>query len=219
MEKKESKTTYDGMISDELLHEYIKRIYAGIPYGIKANLGGETQLAVTLFGVSIKENERKREYLRYENDYNLSIADAFGIVYGGVDNSREFGKVICSTNDFVYPLITYHRNVATDEWTNDVVKPYLRPLSSITDSELYDAAAIMLGGVPYKKADGSWYTISHDPFLGEIEQDLDFDYFSKGYYGIKNVDFLNKHHFDYSGLIEKGLAIEAEEGMYNFEKF
>jgi len=102
-------------------------------------------------------------------------------------------------------------------WINraEDVRPYLRPLSSITDSELYDAAAIMLGGVPYKKADGSWYTISHDPFFGEIEQDLDFDYFSKGYYGIKNVDFLNKHHFDYRGLIEKGLALEAPDGMYN----
>ena len=28
------------------------------------------------------------------------------------------------------------------------------------------------------------------------------------------VDFYNKHHFDYRGLIEKGLALEAPEGMY-----
>lgn len=28
-------------------------------------------------------------------------------------------------------------------------------------------------------------------------------------------DWLNKHHFDYRGLIEKGLALEASEGMYN----
>ena len=28
------------------------------------------------------------------------------------------------------------------------------------------------------------------------------------------VDWLNSHHFDYRGLIEKGLAIEAPEGMY-----
>ena len=31
------------------------------------------------------------------------------------------------------------------------------------------------------------------------------------------TDWLNKHMFDYRGLIEKGLAIEAPEGMYNFE--
>ena len=28
------------------------------------------------------------------------------------------------------------------------------------------------------------------------------------------IDFYNKHHFDYRGLIEQGLALEAPEGMY-----
>lgn len=28
------------------------------------------------------------------------------------------------------------------------------------------------------------------------------------------TDWLNAHHFDYRGLIEKGLALEAPEGMY-----
>jgi hypothetical protein len=28
------------------------------------------------------------------------------------------------------------------------------------------------------------------------------------------IDWLNAHHFDYRGLIEKGLALEAPKGMY-----
>ena len=32
------------------------------------------------------------------------------------------------------------------------------------------------------------------------------------------IDWLNAHHFDYNGLIEKGLALEAPEGMYNQNK-
>lgn len=28
------------------------------------------------------------------------------------------------------------------------------------------------------------------------------------------IDWLNTHHFDYRGLIKKGLALEAPEGMY-----
>ena len=28
------------------------------------------------------------------------------------------------------------------------------------------------------------------------------------------VDFFNAHHFDYHGLIEKGIALEASENMY-----
>ena len=31
------------------------------------------------------------------------------------------------------------------------------------------------------------------------------------------VDWMNKHHFDYHGLIEKGLALESPEGMYKTE--
>ncbi len=31
-------------------------------------------------------------------------------------------------------------------------------------------------------------------------------------------DWLNEHHFDYRGLIEKGLALEAPEGMYEETK-
>ena len=31
------------------------------------------------------------------------------------------------------------------------------------------------------------------------------------------IDWLNEHHFDYRDLIEKGLALEAPEGMYKTE--
>ena len=31
------------------------------------------------------------------------------------------------------------------------------------------------------------------------------------------MDWLNSHHLDYNRLIEKGLALEAPEGMYNIE--
>ena len=30
-------------------------------------------------------------------------------------------------------------------------------------------------------------------------------------------DWLKVHHFDYRGLIEKGLALEAPEGMYKID--
>ena len=32
---------------------------------------------------------------------------------------------------------------------------------------------------------------------------------------IQRIDFYISHHFDYRGLIEMGLALEAPEGMYN----
>lgn len=81
-------------------------------------------------------------------------------------------------------------------WVN--VKPYLRPMSSITDEErlyFYRNSARVDILVDEEK-------IITKPFYG---------------YTIHLFDYLNAHHLDYRCLIEKGLALEATEGMY--EKF
>lgn len=70
------------------------------------------------------------------------------------------------------------------------IKPYLRPLSSMTDEEKYQ----------YEKTQWEYQAEYCAP-----------EYFD----GLESYDWLNAHHFDYRGLIEKGLAIEAPEGMYN----
>jgi hypothetical protein len=62
-------------------------------------------------------------------------------------------------------------------------KPYLRPMSSMTEEEKKELWELL------KK-------------LGMASD-------------IKRLDWLNAHHFDYRGLIEKGLALEAPKGMYN----
>ncbi len=68
------------------------------------------------------------------------------------------------------------------------IKPYLRPMSSMTEEEkdYYDSIT---------------YTEDETHF--------------KGVWCNTVVDWLNANHFDYRGLIEKGLALEAPEGMYN----
>ena len=65
------------------------------------------------------------------------------------------------------------------------VKPYLRPMSSMTEEEKE----------PYYKT--LVYTPEGRPCMFE-----------------KSFDWLDANHFDYRGLIEKGLALEAPEGMY-----
>jgi hypothetical protein len=65
------------------------------------------------------------------------------------------------------------------------IKPYLRPISSMTTEE---------------------------------KEDFDVPFTSEGLVTIPDtvecMDWLNAHHFDYRGLIHKGLALEAPEGMY-----
>ena len=61
------------------------------------------------------------------------------------------------------------------------VKPHLRPMSSMTEEEKEK----------YHKLCDSYYGIYFDT--------------------INSIDWLNKYHFDYRGLIDKGLAVKATE--------
>lgn len=76
------------------------------------------------------------------------------------------------------------------------VKPYLRPLSSMTSEERKECEKLMevreardTGGV-----DGAKWYVYHDT--------------------LASIDFLLSRQFDFRGLIELGLALEAPEGMY-----
>ncbi len=83
----------------------------------------------------------------------------------------------------------------------EAFKPYLRPLSSMTMEELKELRDIFNGDINFYE----W---------GLDIVNSDFKRFS--YLELLAVfDWLNKHHFDYRNLIEKGLAIVAPKGMYN----
>jgi hypothetical protein len=89
-------------------------------------------------------------------------------------------------------------------FTYEEVKPYLRPMSSMTEEEKEE----LLNRLP------KYWNLEIDK-LG----DLYFDIRDASYPDVELltdiIDWLNAHHFDYRGLIEKGLALEAPEGMYD----
>lgn len=66
----------------------------------------------------------------------------------------------------------------------ETVKPYLRPMSSMTEEEENELRRIR------------WTTKEGEPRMYEW------------------CDYANAHHLDYRGLIPKGLALEAPKGMY-----
>lgn len=78
---------------------------------------------------------------------------------------------------------------------------YLRPMSSMTEEELDEC--VKYSGI--RELECPQIETFEDRLLWAIKM------FSTDY---KSVDWLNAHHFDYRGLIEKGLALEAPEGMY-----
>ena len=82
---------------------------------------------------------------------------------------------------------------------NIELKPYLRPMSSMTEEEIKTYRILQDTACSY-----------HYEF-GDIVDD--FLYFDNDV----SLDYLNSIHIDYRGLIEKGLALEAKEGMYKTE--
>ena len=108
---------------------------------------------------------------------------------------------------FVYPLIEDRdeQEFANEEVANGIdildFKPYLFPMSSMTDEQC------------------------HKFYFGFVENEIDYNDFKKYYFdgclwhkvltSINDcgdiIDWFNKNHFDYRGLIEKGLAIDVTE--------
>ena len=86
---------------------------------------------------------------------------------------------LCAENDNLNktPLCTYY--LLEFENGNAEVKPYLRPMSSMTKDE------------------------------------EETECYLRTYQARRYADFCNSKHLDYRGLIEKGLALEAPEGMYD----
>lgn len=90
------------------------------------------------------------------------------------------------------------------------VRPYLRPMSSMIEKESCEFEERF--GFPFE---ATYNTVTKKT---NIHNSIVID---KGYsveLGIDTIalmlDWLNAHHFDYRGLIEKGLALKAPEGMY-----
>ena len=73
----------------------------------------------------------------------------------------------------------------------EYVKPYLFPLSSMTEEQ--EREYNMLRDFVY----------AHNYEYEDIVEDIGL------YDNWGSIDYLNAHHFDYRGLIEKGLAIDA----------
>lgn len=116
--------------------------------------------------------------------YDLCARLPYGvkILQGGV--IIETLQSICKVGNDLYTV-----NALTNDMYNgfsiEEVKPYLRPLSSMTEKE---------SAIKYK-------------LFGNYILDNCTAY----------IDWLNTHHFDHRGLIEKGLALESPKDMYKTE--
>ena len=90
------------------------------------------------------------------------------------------------------------------------IKPYLRPLSSMTEEEAMEVARIRgLKDILSVSLKENYIFVELDD--GVFGSELYTIWFNEMVTSIEMLDWLNSHHFDYRGLIEKGLALEAPE--------
>lgn len=120
----------------------------------------------------------------------LSYDSGIGVIVGKEHADNEIFTLQCKNDGWCLTAIS--------EFV-----PYLRPMSSMTKKEYetfpipysFDSFSTWNNTILSKVIEGTQILIG----IGEITE---------------IIDWLNAHHFDYRGLIEKGLALEAPEGMY-----
>ena len=100
-------------------------------------------------------------------------------------------------------------DIMTSEYSH--VKPYLRPMSNMTEEEKNELRNLLWFGYPSDDYDNNSHRgieVKQCLYDDERYSTYDFDDFRV------LQTFLLKNHFDYCGLIEKGLALEAPKNMY-----
>lgn len=127
--------------------------------------------------------------------YNTMIHGVYAYENPDYDCGREPDKILHSENDSVL--------TASDiEWIEmgaAEVKPYLFPMSSMTDGQREEF--IKCSFYERREEDCGRHTeVCYYDMVGN-EDEL--------YPNYDSIDWLNAHHFDYRGLIERDLAIDA----------
>ena len=131
---------------------------------------------------------------------------SYGTPFDTIFQTHKFDAVVYSLTEdsiFVIPLIENEdvQNFAEEEVAKGVAfsdfKPYLFPLSSMTEEQEKEYN-LLRNFVP---------TYHH--VFGVMEEYV--------YDNWESIDYLNAHHFDFRGLIEKGLAIDAT-GLNIYDK-
>lgn len=152
----------------------LKDLCARLPHGVIGRVYAETTYG---------EYDINGDMIFFDSPFDVTLDD--------INTSTEEIHVIAIGNEDTVDFIE-DQQVDGKPYTIDEFKPYLRPMSSMTEEEREEFENLLEGIV--------------DGIERWDKPDLCEEY-----------DWLNAHHFDYRGLIEKGLAIEAPKNMYKID--
>lgn len=92
----------------------------------------------------------------------------------------------------------------------EYIRPYLFPMSSMTEKQKEDLLLTVVG-----EEGLNLFSVTKDGIISNDREEQSIESFCFNNINFSNetieayIDWLNKNHFDYRGLIEKGLAINA----------
>lgn len=136
------------------------------------------------------------------NEKDLLLKDLCARLPYGVKFKYEDRPNVCEILS-ITPVYNNGNVVYFDKYVNEPkkcsiydVKPYLFPLSSMTE-EQYNEMQTISGGD----------CLEHMEIEKECRNNSPFNHLPL--YQYKVIEFFHKHHFDYQGLIHMGLAIDA----------
>ena len=121
-----------------------------------------------------------------QEEKSLLLKDLCARLLYGIKCKDQYGEYI-DVN-----IYNAHLEHLVDQISSGIVQMVLRPMSSMTEEE--DKKRIELG---------IWINTIKGNKVTAIDKNVD-----------EALEWLNAHHFDYRGLIEKGLALEAPKEMY-----
>jgi hypothetical protein len=111
----------------------------------------------------------------------------FEINVSGATGNSDFDDYIWESQDDV-------------PWKIEDFRPYLRPMLTMSEDEEKELNQILTEVYDF--------TFKMDELMEDIRMQKSIPF--------KVYDWLNKHYFDYRGLIDKGIAIIAPTGMYQY---
>ena len=126
-----------------------------------------------------------------QEDKELLLKDLCGrLPYGVKGNYQNSDDELLRKVTIMYRYLEPNGMVMTGD-----IKPYLFPLSSMTEEQ--------------EEEYGKCYDIDLANGTKNLYDRLDGKKVINGYPMYNHIDWLNKNHFDYRSLIEKGLAIDC----------
>ena len=122
------------------------------------------------------------------------------------DETTNGESIIAKEDDNIRCIDIHSKEIQSyyyGEWVDlEHCKPYLRTMSSMTEEEKRHISKMMC----LRTYDDG------------VVHDMTYPVYTPYYVMEDCLSYLRSIHMDYSGLIEKNLALEAKEGMYNIKE-